>query len=414
MDKEHALSTTILATLAWRNLWRNYRRTLIMLAAIVLGVWAMIFFSAMMRGMLDEMMHAGLRVLPGEVQIHHLEYRDDPSVVNSMSMPDGKLREALDSPPITAWTARVKVPGMISSERDNRGVQLLGVDPAGEIAFGFDPDTVIEGRFLASPEDKGIVIGRKLADRLETKLGKRVVIMSQDPDNEVADRGVRVVGIYKARLQATEELFVYVGRSTLQKMLQAGDKVSEIAVTAGNYQEVDHWWPAIAVAAGPDLDTQPWMVLDGYLNSMLTVQGNMNVVIMIIIFLALSFGLVNTLVMAVFERVREIGLMMALGMRPQWVMYQVLLESLILLSLGLVVGNALAVATILPLESGIDISVVGEGLEMAGMGTVLYPSLALEDMMMSTAVVLILGLLASLLPAWRASRYNPIEALAKN
>ncbi len=414
MDKEHALSTTILATLAWRNLWRNYRRTLIMLAAIVLGVWAMIFFSAMMRGMLDEMMHAGLRVLPGEVQIHHLEYRDDPSVVNSMSMPDGKLREALDSPPITAWTARVKVPGMISSERDNRGVQLLGVDPAGEIAFGFDPDTVIEGRFLASPEDKGIVIGRKLADRLETKLGKRVVIMSQDPDNEVADRGVRVVGIYKARLQATEELFVYVGRSTLQKMLGAEDKVSEIAVTAGNYQEVDHWWPAIAVAAGPDLDTQPWMVLDGYLNSMLTVQGNMNVVIMIIIFLALSFGLVNTLVMAVFERVREIGLMMALGMRPQWVMYQVLLESLILLSLGLVVGNALAVATILPLESGIDISVVGEGLEMAGMGTVLYPSLALEDMMMSTAVVLILGLLASLLPAWRASRYNPIEALAKN
>ena len=414
MDKEHALSTTILATLAWRNLWRNYRRTLIMLAAIVLGVWAMIFFSAMMRGMLDEMMHAGLRVLPGEVQIHHLEYRDDPSVVNSMSMPDGKLREALDSPPITAWTARVKVPGMISSERDNRGVQLLGVDPAGEIAFGFDPDTIIEGRFLESPEDKGIVIGRKLADRLETKLGKRVVIMSQNPDNEVADRGVRVVGIYKARLQATEELFVYVGRSTLQKMLGAGDKVSEIAVTAGNYQEVDHWWPAIAVAAGPDLDTQPWMVLDDYLNSMLTVQGNMNVVIMIIIFLALSFGLVNTLVMAVFERVREIGLMMALGMRPQWVMYQVLLESLILLSLGLVVGNALAVATILPLESGIDISVVGEGLEMAGMGTVLYPSLALQDMMMSTAVVLILGLLASLLPAWRASRYNPIEALAKN
>ena len=414
MDKEHALSTTILATLAWRNLWRNYRRTLIMLAAIVLGVWAMIFFSAMMRGMLDEMMHAGLRVLPGEVQIHHLEYRDDPSVVNSMSMPDGKLREALDSPPITAWTARVKVPGMISSERDNRGVQLLGVDPAGEIAFGFDPDTIIEGRFLESPEDKGIVIGRKLADRLETKLGKRVVIMSQNPDNEVADRGVRVVGIYKARLQATEELFVYVGRSTLQKMLGAEDKVSEIAVTAGNYQQVDRWWPTVAAAAGPDLDTQPWMILDGYLNSMLTVQGNMNVVIMIIIFLALSFGLVNTLVMAVFERVREIGLMMALGMRPQWVMYQVLLESLILLSLGLVVGNALAVATILPLESGIDISVVGEGLEMAGMGTVLYPSLALQDMMMSTAVVLILGLLASLLPAWRASRYNPIEALAKN
>ena len=414
MSREQTVSATILATLAWRNLWRNYRRTLIMLAAIVLGVWAMIFFSAMMRGMLDEMMHAGLRVLPGEVQIHHPEYRDDPSIVNSIPMPGGKLLEALSTPPVTAWTARIKVPGMISSERDNRGIQLLGVDPAGEIAFGFDPDDVIEGRFLESAEDKGIVIGRKLATRLETQLGKRVVIMSQDPDNDVADRGMRIVGIYTARLQATEELLVYTGRSTLQKMLGVGDKVSEIAVSADDYEQVDRWWPALAATAGPELDTQPWMVLDGYLNSMLTVQGNMNVVIMIIIFLALSFGLVNTLVMAVFERVREIGLMMALGMRPRWIMYQVLLESLILLSLGLIIGNVLAAVTILPLESGIDISMVGEGLEMAGMGTVLYPALALEDMMLSTAVVLILGLLASMLPAWHASRYNPIEALAKN
>jgi ABC-type antimicrobial peptide transport system permease subunit len=117
--------------------------------------------------------------------------------------------------------------------------------------------------------------------------------------------------------------------------------------------------------------------------------------------------------MAVFERVREIGLMMALGMRPGWIMYQVLLESLILLALGLILGNALAAATILPLEGGIDVSVVAEGMEMAGMGSTLYPSLRVEDMLMSTVVVLILGLIASLLPAWRASRYNPIEALAR-
>jgi ABC-type lipoprotein release transport system permease subunit len=414
MASPQPLSATILATLAWRNLWRNYRRTLIMLIAIVIGVWAMILFSAMMRGMLDEMVHAGLRVLPGEVQIHHPEFRDDPSIVNSIDQPRGKLLAALTQPPIEAWTARIKVPGMISSERDNRGAQLLGVDPAGEIALGFDPGSIVEGRFLESAADQGIVIGRKLAERLETDLGKRVVIMSQDPNNEVADRGVRIVGIYRARLQATEELNVYVGRETLQKMLQIEHRVSEIAVTANNYKTVDTWWPALATAAGPELDTQPWMILDAYLGTMLSVQGNMNLIIMIIIFLALSFGLVNTLIMAVFERIREIGLMMALGMRPQWIMYQVLLESLMLLGLGLIIGNSLAVATILPLESGIDISIVGEGLEMYGMGAMLYPALALEDMLMSTLVVLILGLLASLVPAWRASRYNPVQALAKN
>ena len=413
MTANLSLSAGILATLAWRNLWRNYRRTLIMLTAIVIGVWAMIIFSALMRGMLTEMVHAGLRVLPGEVQIHHPEFRDDPSVVNSIQQPTGPLLKVLNTSPIEAWTSRIKVPGMISSERDNRGVQLLGIDPAGEIALGFDTDEIIEGRFLESPDDKGIVIGRKLAERLETQLGKRVVIMSQDPDNDVADRGIRVVGIYRARLQATEELNVYVGRGTLQKMLKIDDRVSEIAITANSYKTVESWWPAVAAAAGPDMDTQPWMTLDAYLGTMLSIQGTINLVIMIVIFIALSFGLVNTLVMAVFERVREIGLMMALGMRPQWIMYQVLLESVMLLGLGLLIGNVLAAATILPLESGIDISVVAEGLEMAGMGSTLYPSLAAQDMLMATGVVLALGMAASIIPAWRASRYNPIQALAK-
>jgi ABC-type lipoprotein release transport system permease subunit len=139
----------------------------------------------------------------------------------------------------------------------------------------------------------------------------------------------------------------------------------------------------------------------------------MNIIIMIVIFLALSFGLVNTLVMALFERVREIGLMMALGMRPAWIMYQVLMESLLLLVLGLVIGNLLALLTIIPLQDGIDISMVAEGLEMAGMGTTLYPALAIEDMWMATAVVLSLGILASIFPAWRASRLDPIKALAQ-
>ena len=406
-------SGQVLFTLAWRNLWRNHRRTLIMLVATVIGVWSMILFSALMAGMLDEMVRGSLRALPGEAQIHHVQYRDDPSVVNSIPAPAGELLEQLDTPPITAWSSRVKVPAMISSERDSRGVQLLGVDPASEIALGFDTADIVEGRFLQGPDDRGLVIGRKLAERLETRLGKRVVIMSQDPDNNVADRGMRIVGIYTARLQATEELNVYAGRKTVQQMLDIGGMVSEIAVTGDDHLAVDKWWPRLARAAGPETETQPWMVLDSYLETILRIQGNFNVVLMVVIFVVLAFGLVNTLVMAVFERVREIGLMMALGMRPRWIMYQVLLESLMLLGLGLVIGNILALATIAPLESGIDISVVAQGLEMAGMGTVLYPVLKTSDMLICTAIVLVLGLLASLLPAWRASRYNPVQALAQ-
>jgi ABC-type lipoprotein release transport system permease subunit len=146
---------------------------------------------------------------------------------------------------------------------------------------------------------------------------------------------------------------------------------------------------------------------------MLGVMDGFILVWTVVIFLALSFGLVNTLVMAVFERVREIGLMLALGMRPMSILAQVVIESLLLLVIGLAVGTLLAWLTILPLESGIDISIVAEGMEMFGSSSILYPELTIEDVLLANVVVLVLGFFASLSPAWRASRYDPIEALTK-
>jgi len=404
----------VVATLAWRNLWRNYRRTLIMLLTIALGVWSMIFMSALMRGMIDEIVRNGLETLPGEVQIHHPDFRRDPSVVNSTAMPSGELLQALSEPPVIAWAARVRVPAVISSERDSRGVTLLGVDPSAENRLGSAPDNIVEGRWLESVDDKGVVIGANMARRLETSLGKRIVVMSQDPNNDVADRGARIVGIYKARLPGTEDIFVYAGRAVSQKMLGIGSQVSEIAVTANSYRTVQDWYPSIVSVAGPRLEVLPWMELDTFLSSMLGVQDGFALVFMVVVFLALSFGLVNTLVMAVFERMREIGLMLALGMNPSLVMGQILLESLYLLAVGLGVGNIAAFLSLKALEDGIDISGVAQGMEMMNMSPMLYPALRAQDMWMSTAVVVCLGLVASLLPAWKASRLDPIAALAKN
>ncbi|UCB56131.1 MAG: ABC transporter permease [Thiotrichales bacterium] len=399
--------------LAWRNLWRNHRRTLIMLAAITVGVWAMIFMTALMRGMVDDMLLNGIRGLPGEVQIHHPDYRDDPNVNNSMPAPHDALLSAMRVPEVTAWTSRVRVPAVISSERDSRGVVLLGVEPQSEVKVSFDLETIIEGRFLEDSSDRGLVIGAKMADRLETDLGKRVVVMSQDPDNNIADRGFRIVGVYKAKLASLEETYIYGGRETVQKMLKLGNSVSEVAISGGDYRNVDRWLGGIQQAAGNDVETLPWYEIDTYLGSMLAMMDGFVLVWIIIVFLALSFGLVNTLVMAVFERVREIGLMQALGMRPSTILYQILMESLLLLLIGLALGNAIAVGTIIPLQGGIDISVVAEGMEMMGTSSMLYPALKLNDMILANLIVIILGLLTSILPAWRAASYNPIEALNK-
>ena len=402
-----------LIMLAWRNLWRNHRRTLIMLGAVVVGVWAMIFMTALTMGMVNDMIEDSISVLPGHVQVHHPDYLDDPNIANLLPMPEEAIERAFGSAGFSAWSARIKVPAVVSSERESRGVTLLGIDPQREEAMSFVDYAAVDGRFLEGPGDDGLVIGRKLADDLETELGKRVVLMSQDPDNDIADRGFRVVGLFRADVQAYEEQYVFAGLDTVQGLLRAGDRVTSVVVLGEDYRNVEPVYQKVRALVDDSVAVSRWTELDTYLGTMLRVMDGFVLVWVIVIFLALSFGLVNTLVMAVFERVREIGLMLALGMKPSSILGQIVIESMMLLVIGLAIGNLLAWATIKPLESGIDISVVAEGMAMMGAASVLYPQLRVEDVVLANAVILILGFFASLSPAWRASRFQPIEAITK-
>jgi len=400
-----------LFTLSWRNLWRNHRRTGIMLGAIAVGVWAMIFMTALMRGMVNDMLDQGIRNLPGHIQIYHPDFRDDPSVVNSIPAPGGQLLAALNQPGARQWATRIKVPAVIASERDSRGINLLGIEPAAEDVITGIGGAIVEGRYLNGVDDQGIVIGAKLAQRLETRLGKRVVIMSQDPENNISERGFRIVGIYRAKMPGLEEFNVYSARATLQKLLKIDGLVSQIVIVGDDFRDLEDLYQNLRQATPQALEIKAWYEIDGYLSSMLRMMDGFVLVWVIIIFLALSFGLVNTLVMAVFERVREIGLIQALGMRPGMIVYQILLESLLLLLIGLIIGNALAILTVKPLESGLDVSIVAEGLAMMGAGSTLYPRLTLDDMILANSVVILLGILTSILPAWRAARLDPVQAL---
>lgn len=403
----------ILFRLAWRNLWRNHRRTIIMLSAIAVGVWAMIFMTALTRGMVDQMVIDSIEVLPGHVQMHHPDFLDDPSVVNRVPYPDAVLADKFDAAGFTAWASRVRVPAVISSERESRGITLLGVDPEAEQAVSFFDYAEVDGRFLVDESDNGIVIGHKLAAKLETEIGKRVVIMSQDPHNEIADRGFRVVGLYTAETSGVEEAFAYVGKSTAQSMLGIGDATTEVFFVGNDYRDIEPLYTTVVAATDDSVTVQAWYDIDTYLGTMLGMMDGFVLVWVIVIFLALSFGLVNTLVMAVFERVREIGLMLALGMKPGSILGQIVIESMLLLILGLTLGNVLAWVTIMPLQGGIDISIVAEGMEMMGASSVLSPKINVGDMVLASSVVLLLGFLASLSPAWRASRYEPVEAITK-
>lgn len=408
-----SLPISMLTRIAWRNIWRNHRRTLVMIAAISIGVWAMVVMTALMVGMVDQMVRDSVRNLTGHIQIHAPRYRDDPAITNSMAPPDETLLEALSQPKIKAWSTRVRLPAVITSERESVGVMLVGIDPASERQISFIGDKVTQGHYLESPDDKGILIGKKLAERLETKLGHRLVVMSQDPDNNIVDRGFRVVGIFDTELEATETGFVFIGKHTAQKMLRMGNQISELALISDGYRKLGPLTKRVHQAA-PGLEVLAWTSLEPYMKTMLTVMDGFAYIWYIIVFLAMSFGLVNTLLMAVFERTREIGLVQALGMAPRYILLQVLIESLFLLLIGLAAGNLISLATLLPILDGWDISAIGtEGLEWAGMSSVIYPKITLKDIITSNIVVIILGIAASLYPAWRASRYVPVEAITR-
>jgi len=235
--------------------------------------------------------------------------------------------------------------------------------------------------------------------------------MSQDPDNNISERGFRIVGIYRAKMPGMEEFNVYAARDTLQQLLKIEGRVSQIIIVDENFRDIDILYQKIRQSIPASLEVKPWYEIDTYLAAMFNMMDGFVLVWVVIIFLALSFGLVNTLVMAIFERVREIGLIQALGMRPALIVYQILLESLLLLLIGLGIGNSLAILTVKPLESGLDISMVAEGMAMMGASSTLYPSLTLYDMLMANGVVIILGILTSILPAWRAAKMDPVQAL---
>jgi ABC-type lipoprotein release transport system permease subunit len=403
----------LLLRLARRSVLRNRRRTVVILLAITVALWAMISFAALTRGWEDDVVHSAIFTLTGHLQVHAAGYVDDPSVDRTIAAPAGALAKVLAGPDVAAWATRVRVPAVVMSERDTAGVTLVGIDPAAERGLSFIGGAVRQGAALASPDDRGILLGRALADRLGTGVGKRVVVMSQAADHSVADRGFRVVGVFDADREATELAFVFVGRRVAAGMLGLGDRVSEISVVLRDRDAL----PAVVAAlraAAPDADVEPWTALEPLAEATVALGQAWIWMFFVVMFVAMAFGLVNTLLMAVLERTREFGMLQALGMRPRLILVQVVLESCLLLAAGSAAGVGLAAATVAAMHGGLDLSFFAQGAEMWGMGKVIYPVAAPADVLGAVGVVAVLGVAASLYPAWRAARRVPVDAITRS
>ncbi|MBU2552463.1 MAG: ABC transporter permease [Proteobacteria bacterium] len=402
--------------LGWRNIWRNPRRTAVITIAVVIGVWAMIFLGAMMQGLVSQMIDNGIATLTGDLQIHHKDYRSDPVVENSITKP-GEVEAALKKhlPPGARWAGRVRVTAIASNARHSTGVTLVGIDPEKEAGVSFIDHAVTNGRLFDPKVRNGIVVGQALLDKFETRIGHKLVLMSQDTTKQIASRAFRIVGVYRAELEATEKQYVFVPLDLARTMLQLGPGLSEFSIALPEHQGERELAGALSAELPRDIyRVETWEELLPILRAYLKVFDGFIYIWYLVVFIAMGFGIVNTTLMAVFERMREFGLLKALGMRPVWIIREVLTESFFVLLLGMLLGNIGAFLCVWALSAtGIDLSFMSQGAEFAGMSRIIYPRITVREVMVANLVVFFLGLLVSLYPAAKAARFTPIEAMAQ-
>lgn len=409
----------MMVQIGWRNLWRNPRRTFIILTAIVVGIMAMILMSAFGRGMMEGMVNNSINNLVGHIKIQNTEYRMDPAIDHRIDKVSGTLKRIEDLLPDEAEVAiRLMLDGVLSTSREHAGVMIVGIEPTRETNISFIGRPAYSGQLLKPDDSHGLMIGQALLERLGLDIGKKVVLMSQSQSGENSSRAFRIVGTYRTELQETEKRYVFINLDVFQKMIGIYDAATEISLNLrlrNTYQtgEIDQ----LVNTINGRLDSEPiqavgWRQLLPAISAYMEMFDVYMLIWFVVVFVAMGFGLANTVLMAVYERMREFGLQRALGLRSTGVVKMVMVEVSLLLLIGILAadGASLFLVNII-FQSGIDLGQFGAGIEMWGISRVIYPVLSVKDIVMANGVVIVLGLLVGLYPALHAARFTPVETM---
>jgi ABC-type lipoprotein release transport system permease subunit len=401
--------------MAWRNVWRNPRRTTVILIAVIIGVWSMILLNAISRGFVENLIGNGISTLTGHIQILAPLYRQDPVVENSIEQPES-VEHVLEIrlPTGSIWGPRVNVGAIASNARHSTGVTMVGIVPDREARLSFIGRSVDQGKYLEEGDDEGILVGEALLKDFETRLGHKLVLMAQGTNREIISRAFRIRGAFHAELEATEKQYVFITLPAAQSMLKLGTAVSQFSILLPGSGMTERVAADLNRELPKGVEVWTWQKLLPMVQAYMRLMDGFMYIWNVVVFVAMGFGLVNTVLMAVYERMREFGLLKALGMRPSRILKDVVIEGLYLLCIGAVVGNIIGFVSVWILgRTGIDLSALAQGSEYFGMSTVIYPALAAKDVVAADLTVLALGLLVSMYPALKASRFKPVEALAR-
>jgi putative ABC transport system permease protein len=401
----------MLLTIAWRNIWRNHRRSLIVLVSIVVGVAAAMVSDGLSIGMMQQMLDNQIGSHISHIQIHAKGFNDN-RVIQSSITDVQSVEEALASTSgVKHWSRRVLTFGLLSSAQNSSGGLIVGVEPGREPAVTSISESLVEGRYLSGKPHE-VVIGKRMAEKLGVGLGDKVVGMASALNGDVGSDLFRVVGIYHTVSSEFDKMHMFTSLTGAQKMLELDGRVIEYAIIVDDLRRVEEVKRVLRAKLGGGYEVLSYRDLLPMLVYMLDMYGQMMLVLYVIIGLAMIFGIINTMLMSVFERIQEFGVLMAVGMKNSHVFRMVMTEALLLSVMGTAAGLLAGAATVLALGAvGIDFSMFAEGLNAFGVGAVIHPRLTSSSILSVIVIIPVTALLGALYPALKATRLQPVTAI---
>ena len=412
------MKSSSLAAMAWRNLWRNRRRTVITLAAIVFGVFLSVIMMAMQDRNWADMIRLAARLGAGHVTLQHPEYLDSPTLTRAVEGTGELRRLAAGNPRVIRVVERITGFNMLSTARENIGAGFIAVSPEDE-----DEETlslleaVVEGEFFASAADGGIILGAKLASNLDVELGSRVVYTLTDREGEIVSGLARVSGIIETGSPSVDGGICLLPIDTVRELIGYGpDDAIQVAAFVDDQRVTDRVVADLGAAAPAGVAVLPWHELQPDLAVFIAMKVGGSKVMMLVLALLVAAGIFNTLFVSVMERLREFGIMLAVGFSPGQLFRLVMFESAWLAAVGLAGAALVTIGPYLYLAStGIDMSalVAADQMEIAGVGmsSVMRVGIYGESVALIGTSALAAILLSGVYPAWRAGHADPVETI---
>jgi putative ABC transport system permease protein len=401
----------MIITIAWRNIWRNKKRSAILICAIAFGLWASLFSGAVMYGMLEQMVTSAISTRTADMQVHQQGFESFKEI--GLIIPDGPrvLSDIRRIPGVAAASGRIVVSGMASSPTTAAGVIVYGIVPDDEMLISDIYRQMNQGSYFQSHVRNAVIIGEDLAKKLEVKTGGKIVLTAQEIDGSIGQGAFRIAGIFKTVSSQYDKTTVFALRADIGRVFNLNDSLHEIAIGTNDPARIDYIASEIRNAF-PALDVATWKELEPELAMSMEMTREMLYIFLIIVLLAMVFGITNTMLMSVIERIRELGMLISLGMKHGRIFTMITLESVFLSIIGAVLGIGLGAATIaIFAKTGIDLSFVSSGLAAFGMSQILYPFLPIAEYPIMTALVILTAIFAAVYPAIKAATLKPVEAL---